>query len=103
MVSNRETVFEPTKINARVNYRMSTGFFVLHDVKGYRMFDIINVLDSISAEPKAHKISAWFEKNLTQEEASTSPLAGVQADEFSLLTGVRVDDAITPRIVENYR
>src|SRR5258706_5336628 len=103
MVSNRETMFEPAKINARIDYRMSVGFFAFDDVKGHRMFDMITVLDSISAKPKAHEISAWLKEELTENKRRSTFLSGAETDKLPFLPSIRVDHAITISVVENDR
>src|ERR1700747_799895 len=80
---------------------MSAVFFAFDDVKGYRMFDMINVLDSISAKPKAHEISAWLKQEFTENKRRSTFLSGTETDKLPFLPSIRIDHAITIRVIEN--
>jgi hypothetical protein len=66
--ANRKIVLKPAQIDARINYGMPPGFFTLDNIKGNGMLDIVQGFDPVSAEPKAHEISAGFEKDFAEEE-----------------------------------
>ena len=101
--ANRKIILKAAQINAWINYGMPAGFRTFDYIDSDGMLDMVQGLNPVSAKPKADEISAWSEKYFAQKETGTSLLAGVQADELSLLPAVSIDHAITVHVIENDR
>ena len=67
------------------------------------VFNMIDTLDAISAQPQSDEIFSWFQKNLVKQEIGSGDLAHSHTHKLTFLGSVCVYNAITVRIIKNNR
>jgi hypothetical protein len=82
---------------------MPAAFPALNNIESDGMLDIVNGLDTVLAKPQSHEIRARLEEDLPKQELGTPRLASAETDELPFLPSVRVDHAISIRVVEEHR
>src|SRR6185437_11042359 len=102
-LENGDAFFEP----AQVRSRKWDGAFIVSRACGdfdcSSVFDMVNFLDFLPADPQTHKIDTRAQQKLCEAKANSSDFSSFQREEFPFSCCVHVDQAITARVIDDNR
>lgn len=96
-----DVLLESAKVHAWECLRVEARLRAVYEVERHGVFNVVNRFHEWAAKPQTDEIFAWSEEYLAQKERGSSGLAGPQADEFTLLGCICVNDAIAIGIIED--